>query len=270
MLDAYRAAAEEAARTDPGCRLSVALLAAIGRVESSHAWGGHVDGTGTTLSPILGPRLDGSAGTAAIRDTDDGAYDSDSTWDRAVGPMQFIPSTWTSWAVDANGDGTASPHNVNDAALAAAHYLCAGGRDLGTQDGLHSAILSYNHSGEYLSVVLGWMRIYAGSVVAVPDDGGFDGSRAAEPEPSHRSRERREEPQRQPQQPEESPRQSRPEQPEPEPSPRPSPEPSRDRDVIPAPAPAPEANEAVQETRRKVRDGLRDAVDEVDQTLDTG
>ncbi|MGH3342136.1 MAG: lytic transglycosylase domain-containing protein [Carbonactinosporaceae bacterium] len=272
VLDAYRAAAGEVARTDPGCRLSVALLAAIGRVESSHAWGGHVDAAGTTLSPILGPRLDGSAGTAAIGDTDDGAYDSDSTWDRAVGPMQFIPSTWTSWAVDANGDGIASPHNVNDAALAAGRYLCADGRDLSTQDGLHSAILSYNHSGEYLSVVLGWMRIYAGSVVALPDDGGFDRSPPAEPAPRNRPRERREEPQRQPQ-PEERPRESRPEEPAAEPAPRPSPEASRDRELIQVPEPPRDGSEAVQETRRKVRDGLHDTVDTADdvgETLNTG
>lgn len=164
VLRAYRQAAQALARTNPSCGLSVALLAAIGRVESGHAMGGAVDGDGGTVQPILGPRLDGSSGTATIRDTDGGRYDGDGVWDRAVGPMQFIPSTWSGWGVDGNGDGVASPSNVFDAALAAGYYLCAGNASLENPDSLRSAVLSYNGSLHYLSVVLQWRNVYSGGI----------------------------------------------------------------------------------------------------------
>lgn len=169
VLLAYQDAARNAGRTDRNCHLSVPLLAAIGRVESGHARGGYVDKRGTTLEPILGPRLNGAPGVAAIRDTDGGVHDRDSVWDRAVGPMQFIPSTWRSWAADGNADGAADPNNVFDATLAAGHYLCAAGGDLATASGLEHAILAYNHSQPYLALVLAWMKVYAGGTAAVPD-----------------------------------------------------------------------------------------------------
>jgi membrane-bound lytic murein transglycosylase B len=128
VLAAYRAAEAALAASNPSCRLPWNLVAGIGRVESGHASGGRVDGAGTTNGRILGPRLDGTTvGTATIRDTDGGALDGDAAFDRAVGPMQFIPGTWKSFAKDGNKDGVASPHNVFDAALAAGTYLCAGG-----------------------------------------------------------------------------------------------------------------------------------------------
>ena len=97
VLDAYRRAAGSLQGTDPGCGLPWWLLAGIGRIESGQASGGRVDAAGTTRGMILGPRLDGSvAGTAVIRDTDGGALDLDPTYDRAVGPMQFLPGTWRS------------------------------------------------------------------------------------------------------------------------------------------------------------------------------
>lgn len=171
-LRAYRLTEQRMGRDEPRCGVTVALLAAIGRVESNHARGGDVDRAGTTRYPILGPRLDGSLGFATIRDTDGGRYDGDSAWDRAVGPMQFIPSTWARWAADGNDDGVASPHNLHDATLAAGHYLCAGDRDLRQPADLHAAILSYNHSEQYLRIVLEWMRVYSGKAVAVPDTHG--------------------------------------------------------------------------------------------------
>jgi hypothetical protein len=128
-----------------------------------------VDAAGNTKGPILGPVLDGATGTASIRDTDRGALDGNAVWDRAVGPMQFIPSTWTVYAADGNGDGVKSPHNVYDATLAAANYLCAGGADLRTPRGLVAAVLRYNHSMDYVSVVLRWMQAYANSAVTIPD-----------------------------------------------------------------------------------------------------
>ncbi|MHC3814372.1 lytic transglycosylase domain-containing protein [Streptomyces sp. DT9] len=171
VLDAYRKAETAMRRSDPGCGLPWQLLAAIGKVESGHAGGGRVDARGTTLSPILGPVLNG-AGFANISDTDGGAYDGDRTFDRAVGPMQFIPSTWAHWKRDGNGDGRSDPGNVYDAALAAGAYLCAGSRDLTVRAGLDAAILSYNHSDTYLRTVLSWLEFYRKGTHPVADGEG--------------------------------------------------------------------------------------------------
>ncbi|MBT2427411.1 lytic transglycosylase domain-containing protein [Streptomyces sp. ISL-112] len=171
VLAAYRNAERSLRRGDPGCRLPWQLLAAIGKVESGQAAGGRVDARGTTLTPILGPALDG-VGFALIRDTDNGVHDGDRTYDRAVGPMQFIPSTWANWAMDGNGDGRKDPDNIYDAALAAGHYLCAGGRDLGVRAELDRAILSYNRSDVYLRTVLSWLEFYRKGTHPVADGRG--------------------------------------------------------------------------------------------------
>ncbi|MCX4820610.1 lytic transglycosylase domain-containing protein [Streptomyces sp. NBC_01142] len=171
VLAAYRGAETRIGRIDPGCRLPWHLLAAIGKVESGQARGGRVDANGTTLSPILGPVLNG-VGFANIPDTDKGAYDGDTRYDRAVGPMQFIPSTWARWGQDANGDGRKDPHNIHDAALAAGLYLCADGRNLAVKADLDRAILSYNHSREYLRTVLAWLEFYRKGTHPVPDGQG--------------------------------------------------------------------------------------------------
>ncbi|PVC79925.1 lytic transglycosylase domain-containing protein [Streptomyces sp. CS131] len=171
VLAAYRRAESAVGRSDPGCGLPWQLLAAIGKVESGQASGGRVDTRGTTLAPILGPALDGN-GFALIRDTDGGAYDGDGTYDRAVGPMQFIPSTWAAWGADGNGDGRKDPNNVYDAALAAGHYLCAGSRDLTRRSDLDRAILSYNHSDTYLRTVLSWLEFYRDGSHPVADGEG--------------------------------------------------------------------------------------------------
>jgi hypothetical protein len=168
VLKAYRNARDLINSAQPGCHLPLELLEAIGKVETNHARNGLVDATGTTLTPILGPVLDGN-GFAAIPDTDGGRFDGDQAWDRAVGPMQFIPGTWAGWFADGNGDHRADPHNVYDASLAAARYLCAANRDLGTPDGLTEAIYSYNHSTSYRNLVLAWMSTYANGTTAVPD-----------------------------------------------------------------------------------------------------
>ncbi|MFE2584490.1 lytic transglycosylase domain-containing protein [Streptomyces sp. NPDC059378] len=171
VLDAYKKAAAELAVSKVGCNLPWELLAAIGKVESGQARGGNVDANGTTLSPILGPKLDGN-GFALIPDTDNGAYDGDTTVDRAVGPMQFIPSTWAWAGRDGNGDGAKDPNNVYDAALAAGHYLCRNGWDLSTQADLHRAILSYNYSQDYLNTVLSWLEYYRKGTHEIPDGTG--------------------------------------------------------------------------------------------------
>jgi len=169
MLAAYRHAADQINGWAAGCHLPVALLAAIGKVESDHAHGGDVDGRGNTRILIFGPTLDGTHGTASVLATDGGRWTGDPVWDHAMGPMQFLPSSWKKWGVDGNGDGTASPHNVYDATLTAARYLCAAGGDLVTSQGVRAAILAYNPSEQYLWVVLAWMRAYAADTVAVPD-----------------------------------------------------------------------------------------------------
>ncbi|KOX53135.1 MULTISPECIES: lytic murein transglycosylase [Streptomyces] len=171
VLRAYRAAETAVGRTDPGCRLPWELLAAIGKVESGQARGGAVDRDGTTLGRITGPPLNGK-GFALILDTDGGAHDGDPVYDRAVGPMQFLPSTWARWGADGNGDGRADPNNVFDAALAAGHYLCAGGRDLGRAADLDRAVLSYNNSRAYLDTVRYWLEFYRRGVHTVPDGKG--------------------------------------------------------------------------------------------------
>ncbi|WP_236792592.1 lytic transglycosylase domain-containing protein [Amycolatopsis sp. GM8] len=162
-LSAYHRAEQELARQAPNCHISWSLLAAIGRIESNHARGGRVDVNGTTVTPILGPILDG-VGVAAIPDTDGGRYDGDTTWDRAVGPMQFIPSTWVRYASDG-----ANPNNIYDAALAAGKYLCSGGGDLRDPRQRAEAVFRYNHSDTYVRTVLLWADAYERGASSVPD-----------------------------------------------------------------------------------------------------
>lgn len=155
-LQAYAGAELALGRDNPSCHLSWNTLAAIGWIESGH--GGHTDSVlnsdGTTSHPIIGPALDGSDGHSAIRATDaTSRATGDPSWDHAVGPMQFIGSTWARWGEDASGDGFADPNNIDDASLTAGRYLCAGGRDLSTGEGWTKAIGSYNHSGSYIDAV---------------------------------------------------------------------------------------------------------------------
>ncbi|MFF9026333.1 lytic transglycosylase domain-containing protein [Streptomyces iakyrus] len=171
VLDAYKKAETALREAKPGCNLPWQLLAAIGRVESGQARGGRVDADGTTIKKILGPQLDGN-GFALIKDTDDGAYDGNSSYDQAVGPMQFIPSTWAWAGRDGNGDGKKDPNNIYDAALAAGHYLCRNNWDLSQQGDLDRAILSYNNSREYLNLVMRWLEFYRKGTHEVPDGAG--------------------------------------------------------------------------------------------------
>jgi membrane-bound lytic murein transglycosylase B len=168
-LRAYRHAARTVEATS-GCSIPWTLLAGIGRVESDHGrYGGSVLGNdGVPRPAIIGVALNGAGAVAAIRDTDNGRFDGDRTWDRAVGPMQFIPATWRIWGADGNADGIRDPQNIEDAALAAAGYLCARGRDLSRADDLRAAVLSYNHSQRYLSTVLGIVQAVTSGALAGP------------------------------------------------------------------------------------------------------
>ncbi|MFI7233927.1 lytic murein transglycosylase [Streptomyces cyaneofuscatus] len=187
VLAAYQQAERTVGTTDPACRLPWQLLAAIGKVESGQARGGQVDVNGTTPTPILGPALNGQ-GFALIKDTDGGAYDGDAVHDRAVGPMQFIPSTWATWGQDANGDGRKDPNNIYDAALAAGRYLCAGGRNLAVAADLDRAVLSYNQSTEYLRTVRSWFAYYQRGTHEVPDGSGVLPTAPSTPSPSPSTR----------------------------------------------------------------------------------
>ncbi len=160
VLEAYQASS----RYGSACSLEWQVVAAIGFVESGHASGGKVHPDGVTWQPILGPVLDGS-GVAAIADSDAGVLDGDTTWDRAVGPMQFLPATWRWIGVDADGSGTADPNDVDDAAAGAARYLCSHGGDLRVPASMRAALLRYNNSSAYVDLVLRWAAAYGAGVV---------------------------------------------------------------------------------------------------------
>ncbi len=167
LIAAYRAAV---AGSPAGCHLPVSLLAAIGQVESGSLAGRSIDAHHRAVPGVFGPVLSGG-GYAAIHDSDGGALDGDPRWDRAVGPMQFIPGTWRAFGRDGDGDGVSDPQNVYDAAASAAAYLCLGGRDLRAAADLQSAVLSYNHSTAYVDLVLSWQLRMAGGVAERPGAG---------------------------------------------------------------------------------------------------
>jgi membrane-bound lytic murein transglycosylase B len=169
-MRAYKNAARTIDAEQPGCHLPWTLLAGIGRVESDHGrYGGSTLGAdGVPRPAIVGIALDGVGPVAAIHDTDDGRFDGDTVWDRAVGPMQFIPSTWRSAGRDGDGDGVESPNDIDDASLASAAYLCHGGRDLSRTADQRAAIYSYNASDYYVDLVSAFARGYRTGTFAIP------------------------------------------------------------------------------------------------------
>jgi membrane-bound lytic murein transglycosylase B len=185
-LRAYRNAAAEQNAATPGCHLPWTLLAGIGRVESDHGrYGGSVLGTdGVSHPAIIGVALDGKGPVAAIHDTDNGRYDGDKVWDRAVGPMQFIPSTWRGAGRDGDHDGVADPNDLDDAALATAGYLCHSG-DLADESARRAAIMSYNASDYYVALVLAFERGYRTGVFIIPSP---PVEAAPAPQPRHRAK----------------------------------------------------------------------------------
>ncbi len=169
-LDAYHRATERLNAERPSCEMDWTVLAGIGQVESNQGRG-LFDVHGNTIGRILGPRLDGSLpGTAVITDTDGGRFDGDREFDRAVGPVQFIPSTWANLGRDGNGDGVADPNNIYDGALSAATLLCGQGGSMADPAARTRAILAYNNSLAYVANVNAWAHGYAVNAFPLPSD----------------------------------------------------------------------------------------------------
>ena len=125
-----------------GCKLPWYVLAGIGKIESNHGryGGAQFDVTGTVHPSIFGPPT---------------------AYGRAMGPMQFIPPTWASYATDGNNDDVTNPQNIFDATKAAAHYLCnAGGPDLSGLAAQRRAVFAYNHLDSYVADVLAFAAAY--------------------------------------------------------------------------------------------------------------
>ena len=171
-LKAYKRATKRINSADSQCHMRWELLAAIGRIESNHGRSGDsvMTVTGEAMPPVLGPVLDGAGPVALIRDTDGGLLDGDTEFDRAVGPMQFIPSTWVNIARDGDKDGKKNPHDIDDASLAAAAYLCAGKGDLRDAEDLAYNIYRYNRSDSYVQLVLKVMEAYGANPPRVVAD----------------------------------------------------------------------------------------------------
>lgn len=164
MLTAYKKVVHQVRKHVPKCQgMRWPVLAGIAKVESNHAVGRNIADNGDIRPRIYGVLLNGSGAggnTTVFPDTDGGTWDGTAQGERAVGPFQFLPSTWEGVGQDANGDRAADPHNADDAALGAAVYLCGSGRDLTERTQLKAAVLQYNHSTEYVANVLGWIDQY--------------------------------------------------------------------------------------------------------------
>jgi membrane-bound lytic murein transglycosylase B len=169
-LDAYYRASATSATNDPRCSVRWWAIAGIARVEGQHGTygGASLDELGNATKRIIGIQLNGTNETQVVADSDGGALDGDPVFDRAVGPMQFIPQTWTRFAADGNADGITTPFNLYDAALTAARYLCRASAALDADPGLRTAYFSYNHSLPYVDRVLSFAHLYQ-RTVSLPD-----------------------------------------------------------------------------------------------------
>jgi cell wall-associated NlpC family hydrolase len=118
-----------AAQTCPG--LPWEVLAGIGEIESDHG-----------------------------RSTAPGVHDG-ANFAGAEGPMQFEPSTFAAYAVNADPTTPLSPYDPQDAIFTAARMLCANGAQGGSPAGIRQALYAYNHATWYVNEVLTWAARYA-------------------------------------------------------------------------------------------------------------
>ena len=162
-LAAYAGAVLVKGQQMPECGLSWNTLAGVGATESDHGrhGGSSVGDDGTVTPPIYGPPLDGGEGVEHIPDSDGGAIDGDATVDRASGPFQLIPQTWRNWHVDGSGDGVEDPQNIQDAAVAAANYLCRVSIAIDTEEGWIAAVSGFNSPPSYRDTVARFAVRYA-------------------------------------------------------------------------------------------------------------
>ena len=153
------AAYQEAAAGDGCGGLEWWVLAGIGKVESDHGryGGATLLPTGEASPAIYGPVLDGSGAGGNLTPWPIGQWRGKwgvtGDYQRAIGPMQFLPGTFARYAPSP----TANPHNINHAARAAAALLC---NNADTITDLPAAIRRYNNSQAYVDEVLHWGALY--------------------------------------------------------------------------------------------------------------
>ncbi|WP_333617844.1 lytic transglycosylase domain-containing protein [Dietzia sp.] len=170
-MKAYQDSADRLGKEQPGCAMDWTLIAGIKKVESNHGNNGAFSIKGDSITPILGPVLDGHLpGSEVIKDSDGGEFDGNKEYDRAVGPGQFLPSTWKRLGKDGNGDGKADPNNIFDSAYSTGAYLCQNGGSMEDPAQREAAILTYNNSHAYVQNVNAWATAYATGVEPDPAD----------------------------------------------------------------------------------------------------
>lgn len=151
-LAAYMAGAVTANKVVPGCAISWNDIAAVGFIESRQGRYGNatIAMSGEVLPPILGVPLNGSSHTRKVPMAHLGIADGTGPYARAVGPLQFLPSTWVAVATlvrARTGIVLSDPNNFLQAAAAAGTTLCRGGSFVAGPS--TAAYMSYNASARY-------------------------------------------------------------------------------------------------------------------------
>jgi membrane-bound lytic murein transglycosylase B len=154
-IQAYGYAQLATLNTDPSCHLSWTTVAAVGEVESQHGQvgGAVLQSNGRSAPLVVGAVLDGKNGQALVNDTDAGAFDGDTTYDRAMGPLGLTPTVWRAYGIDADADGILDPYDIDDASLALARLLCSGAEDLSQRAGWDAAIARQHTGSTYAKSV---------------------------------------------------------------------------------------------------------------------
>lgn len=162
-----------------GCHVPAAMLGGVMWAESGFGThgGSQADDQGDVRPPIYGPALAPGSGFAEIPNDSYGlTLGVTGGWAMAVGPTQFLPSTWRVFGRDGNGDGRADPQNLYDAAAATAAYLCGHGYQENNPDAVRRALLAYNPSDAYVTQVLDYAQaILAAQAVSAVVVAVFDG-----------------------------------------------------------------------------------------------